>query len=536
MYADLLAILVQQNGGEQALATYDRERTEMQQNVNEAAVAGDKDLQASMSRDVKKLDGKIAVLTKAIDLHKTWREKVKKMQKQPGRKFVKRVSFNLKPFYYDSSPAPSSRSFISSLSSFWLPSRKAVEKEREKGDVLTQAEFKLRCTGAPAHRTVRSFEGPYEVAKAAGEKHFKDDVKFSIAEFDALYEEMKEELACTAMGSAYNMHRRSQRETWTRCLKRSLFTDKDRLYVFLSACRSGKTQKDIAWEFRKNRDAKSIREDFWTVCDILFDKIVDKHMKWPDEVEQAELAKMTEEYTKGMFGKSIGALDGWAHQTKNTPISLEALLFSANKYNAHAVINLLFCDIRGRILFVVPGVMGHGNDQIIATAILNDFKHIIIKPGLNVFGDAIFNHDQILTPLPNCMIDGGTTNFGRTVVPRPDEKERKEYIDYNKDHSRGRIVVENVFSRLQRTWSVLGQPLRFRPDRGYKKLVVVLCALWNRLCDTGVQKFPRDLKRTNHVYAWERKLHRERVRTGYDGFLNENENVGLDYDSQDDEW
>ena len=94
MYADLLAILVQQNGGEQALATHDRERTEMQQNVNEAAVAGDQDLQASMSRDVKKLDGKIAVLTKAIDLHKTWREKVKKMQKQPGRKFVKRVSFN----------------------------------------------------------------------------------------------------------------------------------------------------------------------------------------------------------------------------------------------------------------------------------------------------------------------------------------------------------------------------------------------------------------------------------------------------------
>ena len=34
MYADLLAILVQQKGGEQALATYDRERTEMQQIVN----------------------------------------------------------------------------------------------------------------------------------------------------------------------------------------------------------------------------------------------------------------------------------------------------------------------------------------------------------------------------------------------------------------------------------------------------------------------------------------------------------------------
>ncbi|XRB17874.1 hypothetical protein RI054_16g77190 [Pseudoscourfieldia marina] len=164
------------------------------------------------------------------------------------------------------------------------------------------------------------------------------------------------------------------------------------------------------------------------------------------------------------------------------------------------------------------------------------FKHIFIKPGLNVFGDAFFNHDQILTPLPNYMIDGGTTNFGRTVVPRPGEKERKEYIDYNKDHSRGRIVVENVFSRLQRTWSVLGQPLRFRPDRRYKKLVVILCALWNRLCDTGVQKFPRDLKRTNHVHAWERKLHRESVRKGYDGFLNEDENVGLDYDSQDDEW
>ncbi|XRB07658.1 hypothetical protein NFJ02_32g82090 [Pycnococcus provasolii] len=29
---------------------------------------------------------------------------------------------------------------------------------------------------------------------------------------------------------------------------------------------------------------------------------------------------------------------------------------------------------------------------------------------------------------------------------------------------------------------------------------------------------------------------KERVRTGYDGFLNEDENVGLDYDSQDDEW
>jgi len=84
MYADLLAILVQQNGGEQALATYDHERTEMQQNVNEAAVAGDKDLQASMSRDVKKLDGKIAVLTKAIDLHKTWREKVKKNAEATG--------------------------------------------------------------------------------------------------------------------------------------------------------------------------------------------------------------------------------------------------------------------------------------------------------------------------------------------------------------------------------------------------------------------------------------------------------------------
>jgi len=320
-------------------------------------------------------------------------------------------------------------------------------------------------------------------------------------------------------------------------LSEAFFVYRQRSAVRVSLCMPIREDPErYSVGIQKNRDAKSIREDFWTVCDILFDKIVDKHMKWPDEVEQAELAKMTEEYTKGMFGKSIGALDGWAHQTKNTPISLEALLFSANKYNAHAVINLLFCDIRGRILFVVPGVMGHGNDQIIATAILNDFKHIIIKPGLNVFGDAIFNHDQILTPLPNCMIDGGTTNFGRTVVPRPDEKERKEYIDYNKDHSRGRIVVENVFSRLQRTWSVLGQPLRFRPDRRYKKLVVVLCALWNRLCDTGVQKFPRDLKRTNHVYAWERKLHRERVRTGYDGFLNENENVGLDYDSQDDQW
>ncbi|XRB05036.1 ubiquitin-like-specific protease 2A [Pycnococcus provasolii] len=82
MYADLLAILVQQNGGEHALEKYDHERTEMQQIVKEAAEARNQDLQASMSRDVRKLDGKIAVLAEAIDLEKTWREKVGKLQEQ----------------------------------------------------------------------------------------------------------------------------------------------------------------------------------------------------------------------------------------------------------------------------------------------------------------------------------------------------------------------------------------------------------------------------------------------------------------------
>ena len=42
-------------------------------------MAGNQDLQASVSRDVRKLDGKIAVLTKAIDLDKTWREKGEKI-------------------------------------------------------------------------------------------------------------------------------------------------------------------------------------------------------------------------------------------------------------------------------------------------------------------------------------------------------------------------------------------------------------------------------------------------------------------------
>jgi len=82
MYADLLAIVVQQNGGEHALEKYDHERTELQQIVKEAAEARNQDLQASMSRDVRKLDGKIAVLTEAIDLEKTWREKVGKLQEQ----------------------------------------------------------------------------------------------------------------------------------------------------------------------------------------------------------------------------------------------------------------------------------------------------------------------------------------------------------------------------------------------------------------------------------------------------------------------
>jgi len=214
-------------------------------------------------------------------------------------------------------------------------------------------------------------------------------------------------------------------------------------------------------------------------------------LKWPTELQQDELAKMSDSMSKSKFSNVIGAVDGWAHAVGRAPWRLEDILFNKEKYNSTAMINLVICDLRGRILYVYSGVPGHCNDQMIAN---NIFQPLVGEPLINVkddyslLGDAIFHQFQIVTPYPTAALNGGMHQFKQYV--RPNDTERKKRIEWNNDHSRHRIVVENVFARLQQTWKILKKGFNCDIHR-YNKLVIVLCTLWNCLCDWGVQKFPR---------------------------------------------
>ena len=63
----------------------------------------------------------------------------------------------------------------------------------------------------------------------------------------------------------------------------------------------------------------------------------------------------------------------------------------------------------------------------------------------------------------------------------------------NNNISKYRTVVENVFARMKQTFRILDKKWTFRKDY-YRPLYMVLCTMYNFMCQEGYQAWPRDPK------------------------------------------
>ena len=121
-----------------------------------------------------------------------------------------------------------------------------------------------------------------------------------------------------------------------------------------------------------------------------------------------------------------------------------------------------------------------------------------------VLGDGIFSHPHVKIPFNTEALQKPNPLFCTEEEFLEQQKLRAEKKRRTKLIGRSRCVVENVITRIKKTFRILYKKWKYK-DANYKRLYNLCCALYNFLCMEGFHQWPRDRQwfESNARYDWE---------------------------------